>query len=72
MRRLGFNDPQVTGAPNSDVNVDAENREAFLKLCKVQIANHRSQIKLQCEFCRKGDRRARPWCLPRGEKAKGR
>ncbi len=72
LRRLGFNDPQVTGAPISDVTVDAEDRVAFLKLCEGQIANHMSQIKLQCEFCRKGDRRARPWCLPRGEKPKGR
>ena len=71
LRRLGFNDPQVTGAPISDVNVDAEDREAFLKLCEAQIVNRMSQIKLQCEFCRKGDRRARPWCLPRGEKPKG-
>ena len=72
LRRLGFNDPQVTGAPISDAHVDAEDREAFLKVCEAQIVNRMSQIKLQCEFCRKGDRRARPWCLPRGEKPKGR
>lgn len=70
LRRLGFNDPQVTGAPISDVNVDAECRETFLKSCEAQIVNHMRQIKLQCEFCRKGDRRSRPWCLPQGVKPK--
>jgi len=70
LRRLGFNNPQPTGAPLSDVNVDAEDREAFLKQCHAQIMSHMNQIKLQCEFCRKGDKRARPWCLPRGEKPK--
>ncbi len=70
LRRLGFNDPQPTGAPLSDINVDAEGGEPFVKACQAQIINHMRQIKLQCEFCRKGDRRARPWCLPRGEKPK--
>jgi GNAT superfamily N-acetyltransferase len=72
LRRLGFNDPQVTGAPLSDFDVDGERREVFLKLCDGQIAAHMNQIKLQCEFCRKRDKRARPWCLPRGQKARGR
>lgn len=70
LRRLGFNDPQVTGAPLSDVDVDGARREDFLKLCESQIVTHMSQIKLQCEFCRKRDKRARPWCLPRGQKRK--
>lgn len=72
LRRLGFNDPQATGAPISDIDVGAEDREAFLRICHAQIMNHMSQIKLQCEFCRKADKRARPWCLPRGDKPKHR
>jgi GNAT superfamily N-acetyltransferase len=68
LRRLGFNDPQVTGAPISDIDVGAEAREAFLKACELQVVDHMRQIKLQCEFCRKRDKRARPWCLPRGGK----
>ncbi len=71
LRRLGFNDPQVTGAPISDHDVDGEARAAFLKACELQVVNHMRQIKLQCEFCRTRDKRARPWCLPRGEKPKG-
>ena len=61
LRRLGFNDPQATGAPISDVIVDAASREAFPKDCESQIVNHTSQINVQCEFRRKGDKRARPW-----------
>jgi len=71
LRRLGFSDPLATGAPISNVNFDGANREEFLKTCKVQIVSQISQINLQCEFCRKGDRRSRPWCLPRGEKPQG-
>ncbi len=70
LRRLGFNDPQVTGAPISDIHVSAEDREAFLTACEAQIVSRMGQIKLQCEFCRNRDKRTRPWCLPRGEKPK--
>ena len=54
----------------SNRHVDGARRELFLKLCKGQIVTQMSQIKLQCEFCRKRDKRARPWCLPRGQKRK--
>ena len=67
---MRFNDPQITGAPISDIGVEKDGREAFLKACAEQIRSHMSQMKLQCEFCRKGDKRARPWCVPRGEKPK--
>ncbi len=70
LRRLRFNDPQITGAPISDISVETDGREAFLKVCQEQIQNRMSQMKLQCEFCRKGDKRARPWCVPRGDKPK--
>lgn len=72
LRRLRFNDPQITGAPISDISVVEDDREAFLKVCEEQIKSHMNQMKLQCEFCRKGDKRARPWCVPRGEKPKSR
>ncbi len=67
LRRLRFNDPQITGAPISDISVEEDGREAFLKVCEEQIKSHMTQMKLQCEFCRKGDKRARPWCVPAGE-----
>jgi hypothetical protein len=70
LRRLRFNDPQITGAPISDISVEKDGREAFWKVCEEQIKGHMNQMKLQCEFCRKGDKRARPWCVPRGEKPK--
>jgi hypothetical protein len=68
LRRLTFNDPQVTGAPISDLSVDDESRAHFIQTCEDQIRRHVEQLRLQCEFCRKRDKRARPWCLPRGEK----
>ena len=67
LRRLQFNDPQITGAPISDISVAEDGREAFLKVCEEQINSHMTQMRLQCEFCRKGDKRARPWCVPAGE-----
>ncbi len=68
LRRLRFNDPQATGAPISDIKLEGDDREAFLMVCEEQIDGQLNQMKLQCVFCLKGDRRARPWCLPRGEK----
>ena len=72
LRRLRFKDPQITGAPISDISVEQDGCETFLKVCEEQIKSHMNQMKLQCEFCRKGDKRARPWCVPRGEKPKPR
>jgi len=72
LRSLGFRDPQIVGAPISDLGIEAENRDAFLRACETQIRDQMAQMRLQCEFCRKGDKRARPWCMPRGERPKGR
>ena len=68
LRTLGFRDPQIVGAPISDLGIEAEDRDAFLRLCESQIRDQMAQMRLQCEFCRKGDKRARPWCVPRGDK----
>jgi len=70
LRRLGFNDPQAVGAPISDLGVEADDRAVFLQACETQIRDQMDRMRLQCEFCRKGDKRARPWCLPRGETPK--
>ncbi len=69
LRRLGFKDPQVVGAPISDIGIDPESRDPFIKACEEQIKSHMTQMKLQCQYCLNHDKRARPWCLPRGEKA---
>lgn len=68
LRRLGFNNPQITGAPISDFSFETGNEAAFVDVCEKQLQSQISQMRLQCEFCRKGDKRARPWCLPRGKK----
>lgn len=70
LRRLGFNDPQATGAPISDIGLGEEVRDTFLKTCETQVRAHVDQMRLQCAYCRKSDKRARPWCLPRGERPK--
>ena len=72
LRRLGFNDPHAIGAPLSNIKFETDDREAFLKECNKQITSQLNQMKRQCAWCRKGDKRARPWCLPRGEKPKRR
>ena len=68
LRRLQFNDPNVLGAPISHIALDAESRENFVKDCEGQVRDRLNRMKLQCAYCRNGDKRARPWCLPRGEK----
>ncbi len=46
LRRLSFNDPQITGAPISDISIETDGREAFVKTCEEQIKNRLSQMKL--------------------------
>lgn len=70
LRRLGFNDPQASGAPISDIGLGEEVRDSFLKTCEEQVRAHVDQMRLQCAYCRMSDKRARPWCLPRGERPK--
>ncbi|MFQ5773541.1 MAG: hypothetical protein ACE5GS_03390 [Kiloniellaceae bacterium] len=70
LRRLGFSDPPMVGAPISDIGVETEARDAFLKACEEPIRGRMDQMRLQCELCRNADKRARPWCLPSGESRK--
>lgn len=65
LKRLGFGDPPAVGAPITDIGIDDDTREAFLALCDAETRARFNQMRLQCEFCRNGDRRARPWCQPR-------
>lgn len=67
LRRLGFTDPPAVGAPISAIELATKGREAFLAACEEQIRTRMEQLRLRCAFCRNGDKRARPWCLPRGE-----
>ena len=65
LKRLGFSSPPILGAPITDARIDDETQDAFLQACDEQTRGIVSQMRLQCEFCRNGDRRARPWCHPR-------
>jgi GNAT superfamily N-acetyltransferase len=70
LRRLGFHDPQAFGAPISDLNIEAGNREALLQACETEVRDQMARMRLQCEFCRKGDKRARRWCTQSGDAPK--
>ncbi len=65
LKRLGFSDPPSVGAPITDTGIDDSTKVQFLDACQKQLRGRLEQMRLQCEFCRKGDRRARPWCQPR-------
>ncbi len=72
LSRLGFNDPHANGAPISNINFENGDHDDFVKACNKQVQEQLVQMKRQCALCRVGDRRTRPWCLPRGEKPKHR
>ncbi len=65
LRRLGFADPAPTGAPVSYLELEPGANQAFVDQCASGIRHKISQMRVQCELCRKSDRRARPWCRPR-------
>lgn len=65
LRRLGFKDPQPVGAPISNVAIEPGTEDEFIRRWEGQIRGQLEQMRLQCEFCRKDDRRARPWCQER-------
>lgn len=65
LRRLGFNDPPPVGAPISNVAIEPGTEDDFISNWEEQTRGRLEQMRLQCEFCRKDDRRARPWCRER-------
>ena len=64
LKRLGFSDPPSVGAPITATGIDKSNKPRFLDACEENIRGRIEQMRLQCAFCRKGDKRARRWCLP--------
>lgn len=61
---LAFSKPAVVGAPLSSIQIDDTNRADFLRRCKGTLRDGLNRLKLQCQFCLKRDRRAKPWCQP--------
>ncbi len=72
LRGLGFKDPPLIGAPISTLSLKEQDRDPFMVVCEADIRVQMNMLKMQCAFCRNGDKRARPWCLPKGEKPKAR
>jgi GNAT superfamily N-acetyltransferase len=62
LSRLQFSKPPPLGAPLCGVDLSGANRERFINLCRKGVVACMTPLKLQCSFCKKGDRRARPWC----------
>lgn len=62
---LAFSKPALLGAPLSSIHIDDANRADFLRRCANTHRDGLNRLKLQCQFCLKRDRRAKPWCKPR-------
>lgn len=62
---LAFSTPAILGAPLSSIQIDDGNRADFLRRCANTHRDGLNRLKLQCQFCRKRDRRAKPWCKSR-------
>ena len=65
LRRLGFNDPPVIGAPISNLSIDPQEREDIVNRWTELNRGRLDRLRLQCELCRKKHRRAIRWCEPR-------
>lgn len=70
LRRLSFSEPPPLGAPISSYQLDANARDRLLAECDDVVRARISRLRLQCALCRAGDRRAQPWCQPRGGSAR--
>ncbi|MDH3476301.1 MAG: N-acetyltransferase [Rhodospirillales bacterium] len=65
LRQLAFSDPPLVGAPISHLSLEGEARDEFLRASDEQLRRQLAQKRLECEFCRTGSRRSRPWCKVR-------
>lgn len=66
LRRMSFSEPPPVGAPISSLHLDNAEKAELLAFCDIQTQRALERLNLQCRFCEAGDRRARPWCQPRG------
>lgn len=66
LRTLSFSEPPPLGAPISSYHLDGDARERLIAGCDYVVRARIARLRLQCALCRAGDRRAQPWCQPRG------
>ena len=50
----------------SSLQLDETGQAELLATCEIQMQHALESLDLQCTFCEFGERRARPWCQPRG------
>ena len=65
-RRMSFSEPPPLGAPITSLHLDNAERAELRAFCEIQMQRALEHLNLECRFCEGGDRRARPWCQPRG------
>jgi N-acetylglutamate synthase-like GNAT family acetyltransferase len=63
LRSMGFGEPPPTGAPLLSLKINDANRERLETELKVRFQDAEKKLKLQCIYCCKRDKRARPWCV---------
>ena len=52
------------GAPISSIHLDPGTKGHLLARCQDRVRGISARLRLSCVYCRKGDKRARPWCMP--------
>lgn len=61
---LSFRKGHARGAPISSIRVEPEGRDRLMARCQDRLRGISARLKLGCVYCLKGDKRARPWCMP--------
>ncbi len=63
---LAFHKAPARGAPISSFRLDPSGRDRLVARCRDRLRGISARLKLSCVYCLKGDKRARPWCVPAG------
>jgi len=61
---FSFRKGRAIGAPISSFQVDPVSRDRLLARCQDRLRGISARLRLGCVYCLKGDKRARPWCMP--------
>ncbi len=63
LRRFGFSEPPAAGAPIVSLKISAAQRDQLATDLQLRFRDTENKLKLRCIYCRKRDKRARPWCV---------
>ncbi len=63
LSHLSFSEPVLGyGTPLSSLSLENYSRRNFMAKCRHYIAGRMQRMKLECIYCFRDDKRARPWC----------